>query len=266
MVEMAIKKSEWPEVGDLVVATVTRITHYGAYVTLDEYGKEGLLHISEVSSSWIRNIRDFVREGQKLVLKVLRVDPAKGHVDLSLRRVTKRERIEKIFQWKRERKTEGLMRSAAEKLGMSVSELYEKAGVILENEFGGIYEGLERAVKEGAQILVKVGVPEQIATVLEEIAKEKIRVSMVKIKGVFELQSYKPNGVEIIKQALLTARKAVDLPGVQVRLYVVAPPRYAIEVLAEDYKTAEQVLEKSVGMVLDAISKMGGEGTFKREK
>ena len=75
---MVIRRSEWPEVGDLVVATVRRIVDYGAYVHLDEYGKEGLLHISEISSSWVRNIRDHVREGQKVVLKVLRVNPEKG--------------------------------------------------------------------------------------------------------------------------------------------------------------------------------------------
>ena len=87
---ITLKRPEWPEVGDLVIVTVNRITDYGAYVTLDEYGKEGLLHVSEVASSWVRNIRDFVREGQKTVLKVLRVDTEKGHVDISLRRVTMR--------------------------------------------------------------------------------------------------------------------------------------------------------------------------------
>ena len=122
---MVIKRVEWPEVGDLVVATVRRIVDYGAYVYLDEYGKEGLLHISEISSSWIRNIRNHVREGQKLVLKVLRVDPEKGHVDLSLRRVTKRERIDKIYLWKRERRAESLLKSAAEKLGLTPDEIYE---------------------------------------------------------------------------------------------------------------------------------------------
>ncbi|RJS86435.1 S1 RNA-binding domain-containing protein, partial [Candidatus Bathyarchaeota archaeon] len=49
-------RPEWPEVGELVVATVRRIESYGAYVTLDEYDdKEGLLHISEISPSWVRN-------------------------------------------------------------------------------------------------------------------------------------------------------------------------------------------------------------------
>ena len=69
---------EWPEIGDFVIATIQKITDYGAYVMLDEYEKQGLLHVSEVSSGWVRNIRDFVREGQKTVLKVLRVDAQKG--------------------------------------------------------------------------------------------------------------------------------------------------------------------------------------------
>ena len=66
---VAARKPEWPEPGDLVIATVQSVTDFGAYAKLDEYNKRGLLHRSEISSSWIRNIRDFVREGQKLVLK-----------------------------------------------------------------------------------------------------------------------------------------------------------------------------------------------------
>ena len=62
---MAERKPEWPEAGDLVIATIETVTDYGAYAKLDEYEKRGLLHVSEISSSWIRNIRDFVRENQK---------------------------------------------------------------------------------------------------------------------------------------------------------------------------------------------------------
>src|SRR4030066_358090 len=107
---MSERKPAFPEIGDLIIATIETVTDYGAYAKLDEYNKRGLLHVSEISSSWIRNIRDFVREGQKMVLKVLRVDLEKGHIDLSLRRVTKRERIEKILSWKRERKADALIK------------------------------------------------------------------------------------------------------------------------------------------------------------
>ncbi|MBS7654581.1 S1 RNA-binding domain-containing protein, partial [Candidatus Bathyarchaeota archaeon] len=129
------KSDEWPEVGELVISTVNEITEYGAYVTLDEYGKDGFLHISEISSGWIRNIRDHIREGEKLVLKILRVNPEKNQIDLSLRRVTQREKREKVMLWKRSRKAESLLRSASQKLGMSLDELYDKVGGVLEKSF-----------------------------------------------------------------------------------------------------------------------------------
>jgi translation initiation factor 2 subunit 1 len=179
---LALRKLEWPETGELVMATVETVTDYGAYVKLDEYNKKGLLHVSEISSSWIRNIRDFVREGQKLVLKVLRVDPEKGHVDLSLRRVTKREKIEKTMAWKKERKAETLIRGVAEKTGLPLQEIYDKAGTIMDNEYG-LYEGFEKAVKEGAESLTKLGVPEEIAAAVAEVGQERIRVPMVRVKG-----------------------------------------------------------------------------------
>lgn len=46
---MAERKSQWPEVGDLVTATMDKVTTYGAYAKLDEYEKQGLLHVSEIS-------------------------------------------------------------------------------------------------------------------------------------------------------------------------------------------------------------------------
>jgi translation initiation factor 2 subunit 1 len=261
-----LKKSEWPEVGDLVIVTVDRITDYGAYVTLDEYGKEGLLHVSEVASSWVRNIRDFVREGQKTVLKVLRVDTEKGHVDLSLRRVTKRERIDKIMAFKRARKAETLMRSAGEKLGLTLDEAYAKAGVLIEKDFGDVYEGLERSAREGPKVLVNVGVPEEMAAALEAIAREKIHLPLVKLKGMLELSCHKPDGVRLVREALLSAKKAEEAKEGIVHVYVVAPPKYAIEAAAEDYKKADKVLERASEEVIRAITKAGGEGVFKREK
>ncbi|MCJ7635504.1 S1 RNA-binding domain-containing protein, partial [Candidatus Bathyarchaeota archaeon] len=101
---MSEHKPEWPEFGELAIATIESVMAYGAYAKLDEYNKRGFIHISEISSSRIRHVRDFVRENQKMVLKVIRVDVEKGHIDLSLRRVTKRERIDKIKSYKENRK------------------------------------------------------------------------------------------------------------------------------------------------------------------
>jgi len=263
---MEFKKPKLPDVGDSVIATVVKITSYGAYVKLDEYDTEGLLHISEVSSSWVRNIRDVVREGQKVVLKVLRVDAEKGHVDLSLRRVTKREKKEKLLSWKKDRKADSLLRSVSEKLNIPIEEIREKAGALIEKEFGELYEGLEKTAKEGADVLLKLGVPKDIAITLEEIVKEKIKIPLVKVKGILELQCTKPNGAVLVKETLLKTQKIAESQGINVRIYVVAPPKYRIIVSAEDYKNAENTLEKATETALKSIEKVGGTGAFKREK
>ncbi len=262
---MAAQKPEWPEAGDLVIATVQSVTDFGAYANLDEYNKRGLLHVSEISSSWIRNIHVFVREGQKVVLKVLRVDPEKRHIDLSLRRVTKREKIEKMMAWKKERKAETLLRSVAEKTGMSADEVYEKAGALVERECG-LYEGFERAAKGDIAFLTEIGVPEKLATAFAEVARERIRVSMVSVKGVVELRCAKPDGVKVIKEAFLNARKAEKSKEGKFRFYVVAAPKYCVEAMAEDYKTAEDLLQKVAQSIIASVDKSGGQGSFRREK
>ncbi|MEM1538863.1 MAG: translation initiation factor IF-2 subunit alpha [Candidatus Bathyarchaeia archaeon] len=262
---MAFRKPEWPEVGDLVICTVETVMDYGAYVKLDEYGKRGLLHVSEVASSWIRNIRDFVREGQKVVLKVLRVDPEKGHIDLSLRRVTQREKIEKMLSWKMERKGEVLLRIVAEKAGLSLEEVYEKAGSLIEKEYG-LYEGFEKVAKEGIEVLTKIGVPEDLANIFAEVAKERIRPPMVKVTGVVELRCLRSDGVRVIKEAFLNAKKSEKIKGSKVRFYVVAAPKYCIEVLDDNYKRAEAILQRIAETVISNVVKAGGQGAFRREK
>lgn len=262
---MSERKPRWPEVGDLVIATIENVTDYGAYVNLDEYDKRGLLHVSEISSSWIRNIRDFVREGQKAVLKVTRVNLEKGHTDLSLRRVTKRAKIEKICQWKQDRKAEALLRRVAEKVDLPDEEVYEKVGVLLEEKYG-LYDGFEKIAKEGPAVLTEMGVPENFAKAFAEVAEERIRVKMVKVKGTLEIRCMKPNGVKIIQDSFLNAKKAEKTKDSKVRFDVVASPKYGVEVLAENYKRAEEVFQKVSRSVVANIAKAGGQGSFRREK
>jgi translation initiation factor 2 subunit 1 len=263
---MGLRRHEWPEVGDLVITTVIRITDYGAYVRLDEYDKEGLLHVSEVASRWVRNIRDYVREGQKVVLKVLRVHAEKGHVDLSRRRVTKRQKKEKLLFWKKDRKAEGLLRTTAEKLNISFEEVYEKAGALIEKAFGDLHEGLEKTAKDGVDVLLELGIEKELAVALAEIAKERITISLVNVKGIMKLQNPKPKGVLLIKETLKNVKEVGESEGADVKVYLVSPPKYRVVVSAEDYKSAESVLDKVTKSALKTIEESGGTGSFKRER
>jgi translation initiation factor 2 subunit 1 len=180
--------------------------------------------------------------------------------------VTKRGRREKILDWKKDRQAEGLLRSVSEKLNISVEEVNEKAGSLIEAKFGELYRGLEKTAREGSDVLVELGVPENLAVAIAEVVKERVRLPLVKIKGTLELQCTKPDGVVHIREALLSAQKVGKSSETKIRVYVVAPPKYHIEVSAEDYKKAEKSLEKATETVIKNIAKAGGTGTFHRGK
>ncbi|RLI08621.1 translation initiation factor IF-2 subunit alpha [Candidatus Bathyarchaeota archaeon] len=263
---MTGRRREWPRVGELVIATVHRITDYGAYVLLDEYGgKEGLLHISEISSSWVRNIRDWVREGQKVVLKVIRVNPRRGHIDLSLRRVSDFEKKRKFLEWKRKRRARSILATAANRLNVRAGEVIEAVWDRLEGEFGEVLAGLEAVAEEGPGLLLELGVPEPIAKAVAEVARERMRKKEVKLAGVLTLSSLAPDGVNRIRKALLEAEEACP-EGARTSIYIIGAPRYRVEITAGDYKLAERALRTVVERALEVIRELGGEGSFEREK
>ena len=263
---MCAMRSEWPEIGELVVATVKRIERHGAYVTLDEYdNKEGLLHISEISTSWVRNIRNHVRENQKTVLHIQRVDPAKNQIDLSLRRVTQDERRKKIEDFKKNRKAETLMKQAAGALKISVEDLYKKSGVKMLEHYDSLYAALEASAKHGMDVLVEAGLTKKASKVLAKIAQEKIIIKGVTIQGTIEAVSMSSEGLTFIKETLLGMKKVGAELDASVKLYSLGAPKYKVEVTADDYKQAEQVLDKIIQHSDDAWSKHDGKFSFTRE-
>lgn len=77
------------EVGAIVDGVVTGLTSFGAFVSLPE-GKSGMVHISEVSSSFVKEIKDFLTEGQQVKVKILSIGDD-GKIGLSIRKAVETE-------------------------------------------------------------------------------------------------------------------------------------------------------------------------------
>ncbi|HEU5423175.1 MAG TPA: 30S ribosomal protein S1 [Nitrolancea sp.] len=73
------------EVGQLVIGTVTQLANFGAFARIED-GIEGLIHVSELSEQRIEHPKQVVHEGQDLILRIIRIDPARRRMGLSLRR------------------------------------------------------------------------------------------------------------------------------------------------------------------------------------
>jgi len=97
------------QVGQLVPCTVTKLTDFGAFARLDEY-IEGLVHISELSEDRIEHPREVLEEGQEITLRIIRIDPERQRLGLSLRRVSE-EAYGDEFDWQEGDDLSGLLES-----------------------------------------------------------------------------------------------------------------------------------------------------------
>lgn len=256
-----MQREGWPEPGDLVVCTVTQVVDFGAFVTLDEYvGKQGLIHISEVASGWIKYIRDHVREGQKIVCKVLSVDKSRHHIDLSLKDVNEHQRREKIQEWKADQKAWKWLQMAYNDRPDDLKRVTDS----LLSSYDSLYLALEEAAITGADALGDMGLTEEDVKVLEALSKDNVKIPSVEISGYVDLTSPAPDGVEVIKKALKQAKRVKD-KDVSLGITYIGAPRYRIHVTAPDYKHAESVLKKAAQSAVKYIEQHGGEGTFHRE-
>lgn len=236
---MVRKIDEWPAKGELVIAKVKNLEPYGCFVELLEYQKEGMVHISEISSRWVKNIRNFVKPGRQVVLKVLQVDQARNRIDLSLKKVTDQEKGKKLEEWNRENRAEKLLERAGKELNKSLEEAYQEAGDLLIEEYYTLYKGLEEAALRGKEALEEAGLPKEWVNALAKIAKQEIKIPEKEIKGILKLKTYEPNGIELIKKGLGKVANGI-------KITYISAPRYRITARAKQYKVAEEKLNQAI--------------------
>lgn len=246
-----------PEEGELVLATVRNVTEHGAYVTLDEYNDMlGFLHVSEVASGWVKNIERYVKEGQKTVLKVIRVNKNRKEVDLSLKQVTDEERREKMVEIKKENKAKTYFEIIKKKLNYTDEQMNEYIKKIRE-EYPLTYEMFEAA--KNPKVLTKLDIPEEMKNIIVEISKS-IKPPGVEVRGVMEISCPKPNGIEIIKKVLSNAEDQ------NTTITYLGSSKYRIVMKADNFKVAERSLSKIIESIKNSIIKNGGTFNFVREE
>ncbi len=237
--------------------------NFGAFVTLEEYGgKEGFIHIAEVARGWIKYIRDYVREGQKVVCKVLKVDADKGHIDLSLKAVNEHQRREKIQEWKNAQKAEKLLEIVAARQKKDLEWAHSTFVSDLVDTFGSLYAAFEEcAIDEDA--LEREGFRDKWTEAFLEVAKENIVPPMVKINGYLEMSCPVPDGIVHLREVLTGIQKE---DGISIQVQYIGAPRYRVVVRAPDYKTAEEELQRAAADALEQIRSRGGDGKFQRKE
>ena len=254
-------RPDCPEDGDLVVATVKSIRNFGAFVSLDEFAeREAFIHLSEVATGWVKYIRDHIREGQKIVARVLRVDPSKGQIDLSLKRINDHQRREKIQAWKNEQRANRLLAIVAQQIKVEPAKAAELFAGELLDRYAGLFPAFEAASTDPKKFGKDHGRAPWVGAFIK-VAQDNLVPPHVAVRGVLEVADSGPDGLAHIREALVEAEK-VDPEAVEVQY--VGAPRYRIVVSGTRYKQAEETLRKATDATLARIKGLGGTGNFVR--
>jgi len=224
------------EQGDLVLCTVERIENTIVFVKLLVDGKEfdGSIVTSEIAPGRIRNLRDYVVPKKKIVCKVLRISE-RGNFELSLRRVTPKERKEVMDMEGQERAYISILKKIlGDKTGEAIEKMRSEESLV--NFF--------QSVKEDKKKLEKIVGKEEAGKILAILNVQK-RKKMI-LKKDMSLKSDAPDGVERIKK-ILSGLESVDIK-------YIAGGKYSIKTESEDIKKADNKLREIV-MIIEKRAK-----------
>ncbi len=244
-----------PETGDMVVVTITDIDKNSAYAELDEYEDvSGLIHISEVSRSWLQDVRKELDEGEKTVAQVIDSEE-EGTIDLSLKRVNDNQKRDAMARWKKEQKAEEFVEQLSERTGKDMEDLYEEVVFPLQKELGSSFHGFEIAVGEEEKLkeILEADVVEDI----QEIAKDNINMKQEKLEGEITLEFSQGDGIEKIKETFSEVGEGVEVN-------YLSAPNYSVTAWGRNSKLAKKRMDKAIKTFREKAEELEGKFEFSR--
>ncbi len=259
---MPIEIQELPEHGEIVIATIIRLNDHGAYVSIDEYdGMQGFLHKSEIAPGWIKSVGKHLKIGEKKVLLVKKVDIKSGDIDLSLKQVSNDQKKKKLLESKKYEKGKKIIQNIQKKYHVSKTDI-ESLEDSLYSRYDNIYDAFVDIASKGIAVISDLKLSRKITLSIEE-ASAKIKPPIVEIRGMLELSTKKPDGIDMIKKVLLNTIKNQEKC---VKISYIGAPKYRLRIIRQDFKSAEKTLKPVLAEIKKKIEKAKGTFRFIREE
>ena len=231
------------ETGDVVLCTVSGIEGTTVFVDVERNG-EGNIVISEIAPGRIRNLREYVVPKKKIVCKVLRI---KGdRIELSLRRVTPKERKEVMDEYKSERSYGSVLKSI---LGEKSEEIVKK----IEKD-GRLFDFMEES-KSSPKALEKLIGKEKAKKTLEIINSQKEK--KIVLKKEINVRTRSPDGIGLIKDLLGSVK--------DVEVSYISAGRYLLKTESNDPKKSGNKIKKAAEKMEKEAKKKGIEFNVKEK-
>jgi len=221
------------EEGQIVLCTVEKILGTTVFVKIQDNG-EGTLTTSEISPGRIRNLRDYVVPGKKIVCKILRIQGDKIH--LSLRRVKQNEKKELLDKISKERSYKAILKTVLgkEKAKETINQVTNDLSIT------DFFEEIKNNPKTLEKYTNKTD-SKKILKILES-KKDKPK----EIKQIIKLSSSAPDGINKTKKILQDSCK-----NTKCNLSYLAAGKYRLSITGPDFKE----IKTEVNSALNNIEK-----------
>lgn len=256
---MEEKKQELLQ-GSIVLCKTTKVLDYGVFAEIIGYKDlHGFVHISEIAPTWVKNIRNFVKEGQMRAAKVVSIHNEKNQVDLSFSKVSEGEEKRILEEYKQESRNDRIVELIARQKKQSVETVRKKIELPLIEKYGSLQNAFQEVVQNQEKALEGIIEKESMALVIEIVSKLQKKSEKIVI-GTISLSTSDSMGIEKIKEALLKARDSVK--NARCEITYVGNGKYLAKVSSDNYKTSEKELKQAAETAISIIKKSNGNGSF----
>ncbi len=247
-----------PERDELVVVKVVKVLDYGVFVELLEFNNmKGFIHISNVSSSWVKNIRNLVKMNQVRVAKVVNINEERDQIDLSFARVSPQIDKQKMTEFKQINREEKLIEILAKQEKKKFNDVWTEVAEPLIEEYGSLHKAFEKVAL--GQDISKI-IPKNWVDAVNEMVEKNIVVSIKTLKGTATAKCPENNGLGKIKEVF---SEVESVKGCSV-IYNGAGT-YQLTCSAPTYKEAERVMKNSVEKAEKTAKKNSVKFSFKQD-
>ncbi|MBU0760610.1 MAG: hypothetical protein KJ600_05860 [Nanoarchaeota archaeon] len=228
---------------DVVFCTVKKIEGTTVFLEIEGSDKPGAMVLSEVAAGRIRNLRLYVSPNRKIVCKVLRVMP--GHVEMSLRRVTAKEKKEVLEGYKKENSLRSVLKVVKEDAEGIISKIKEDYNLV----------DFLAEVKENSGLLEKFMGKENAKKVFQIISEKQDKNKIVEKKIILTCDS---------EQGVKDIREILDFSDAEI--HYLGSSKFSMSVSAKDFKEANARIEEILEEIEKRAKKKKAVFEVKKEK
>lgn len=235
----------------------------GAYAKLLEYeNMEGYLLSTEVTKKRVKLVNKFMKVGKQEPMMVIRVDREKRYIDLSKKKVLAADAASTELHFKKAKMVHNILKQMAVKLGpeCTLLYLYEKFGWSLYDKYGHAFDAFRLIMSDKEAVFKEIKIsPEEQVVLYDSIAK-KMAPTPLKLRAEFELTCFTYEGIDALKEALITSRTKVNSvdQDIQISFKLIAPPNYRCETITLKKNEGLGLLEDALREVERVIKLKGG--------